>query len=293
MIHRSPPDAAAIHSLGICPQRWRKRPAGETCESHTLNRRPERRLRGFSLSQLTAPRQESSIELVSHIFKTHRRRYRTLLFQPGGAAQVDTCKGSEPISGPDARSTDQIPAHFPRFRSAFYRHNNPTAPARHPGWAKRGSCRLSRRHRSHSNTHQQAVLTLSIPDRLRSSRYWLKKCPRGISGTRCPGGDSLQRQQPNSLGRSGRRGPARAPSLTCGFDSVSRCAGRVRHTGDAVPGGAVEAVFARAVGSYRDVVDGLLKVYVCGSVEDRPKVRTQQGRQRGAVAPLLLVSQYG
>lgn len=83
--------------------------ASEICESHILNRRPERRLRGFALTQLAAPWQENSKELASRILtrrrQTHHRHYRTRLFQPGeSTARLDTCKGSEPLSEPNAIS---------------------------------------------------------------------------------------------------------------------------------------------------------------------------------------------
>lgn len=252
-----------------------------------LNRRPERRLRGFSLSQLTAPRQESSNELVSRIFKTHRRHYPTLLSQPGQAtAQFDTCRGSEPISGPNTRSTDRIPAHFPRFRSAFYRHNNPTAAARHP-----------------ASSHSASVAVATHTNNVHSLCPFLTGFgPRGVLWKSALGAFlahgvlvvmACSNNSQTHSGTLGRRGQAKTLSLTLRFNSVSRFAGRVRHTGDTLAGGAVEAVCARAGGSFAEVVDGLLKVSVCGSVEDRLKVRTQQERQRGVVAPLLLVSQYG
>lgn len=46
------------------------------------------------------------------------------------------------------------------------------------------------------------ALTLSTSDSLQSARCSVKKCPRGISHTRCRGGDPLQRQQPNSFRRT-------------------------------------------------------------------------------------------
>lgn len=66
----------------------------------------------------------------------------------------------------------------------------------------------------------------------------------------------------------------------------------MRHAGDALAGGAVEAVLARAGGLLGDDVHGDLKVEVCGSVGDGPRVRTQQEVQEG-FARLLLGSQYG
>lgn len=96
--------------------------------------------------------------------------------------------------------------------------------------------------------------------------------PGGILGKRALGallahgvlhGTACSDDSQAHSGTRGKRGQAKPLSLTLRFHSVSRLAGRVRRTGDTLVGGAVEAVFARAVGFFAEVVDGLLKVAVC------------------------------
>lgn len=113
------------------------------------------------------------------------------------------------------------------------------------------------------------TLTVSISDRLQSASRSGKKCPRSICHTPCRGCGSLQRQL-NSVQQAEQteafptaRGRVKETwRLTVGFDSVSWFAGCVRHTGDALLGGAVETLKAPAGGSFQRVVDGVLKVSV-------------------------------
>lgn len=152
----------------------------EICGSHALDRRPARfpsESAAQSSSFLAYP--ELTADIIGPCCSSLEEPLPSVTPAKHQSRSVD-------------RSLEQIPAHPPpRFRSAFHRHDDPAAAARPPAGCHGAAVAVATQPR-------RRVLTLSIPDRLRSWRCSLKKCPGGTPRTRCPGRDGLQPQGPHS-----------------------------------------------------------------------------------------------